>query len=393
MTCENREAIGSGQHRLKVLFATWGFPPGESGGAEHQAERQAQELIERGHAVTVVCPGERDLILRPPLQGLHIDRLRHVRRRPLRRVSYLFALFIYCLRNLQKYDLVHVHLANLQADIIALAAVLKGKPVWVKVACGGVAGEVERLQRAASVTRWFGFRHAARVQALSQEIAHEMLRIGVRADRIVRIPNGIERSAPELIYGDKRAFRRELGLPEDGILFLFLGRLAAYKGLDVLAQAWAHVVVSGRANLLIVGPQAVDRPLSPDAFRGTGAIVHGSTNEPLKYLSASDVFVYPSLADGMSNAVLEAMSIGLPIIASNANSAPDLLDEGRAGILVPPGDVAALAAAMTRLGASPALRRSLGHAALEQAENFNIRKVVDQIEREYLRLLSVSACV
>src|SRR5205814_786993 len=138
----------------------------------------------------------------------------------------------------RRFDLVHVHLANLQADVVALAARVSGRPVYVKIACGGSIGEISRMSRAAILTRRIGLRRAAVVQALSEEIRGELVAIGVDEARIVRLPNGLDRTRFRPSARAERAeLRRRLGLP-DGVLVMFAGRFAAYKGIDDLLSAW-----------------------------------------------------------------------------------------------------------------------------------------------------------
>src|SRR5947208_13361587 len=175
---------------LRIVFFTWNYFPAPAGGAERQARLQAEELVRRGHEVTVVCPrtsGERSEII----GGVRVHRLPWIDRRPLQRLLYLAALLVFFSRNARRFDVVHIHLANLQADVIVPLARLFRRPVYIKVACGGSEGEVTRLAKVARLTRWVGLRHAAHVQALSQEIGAELISIGVRPERIVRIPNGL----------------------------------------------------------------------------------------------------------------------------------------------------------------------------------------------------------
>src|SRR5437660_5212439 len=120
---------------LRIVFFTWNYFPAPAGGAERQARLQAEELVRRGHEVTVACPrttGER----REIIAGVHVHRLPWTYRRPFQRVLYLGALFVFFLRNARQFDVVHIHLANLQADVIVPLARLFGLPVYVKVACG-----------------------------------------------------------------------------------------------------------------------------------------------------------------------------------------------------------------------------------------------------------------
>src|SRR5207245_5144353 len=138
------------------------------------------------------------------------------------------------------------------------------------------------------------------VQALSQEIAAELTSIGVPAERITRIPNGLHtRAFPTSRDDEKTSLREKLRLPLNDVIVLFAGRFARYKGLHDLLEVWRDCAWPN-ASLVLVG--------SGDTHKSMGAlaterqvIVHGWTNRIQDYLRAADVFVYPSYADGMSN--------------------------------------------------------------------------------------------
>jgi len=99
---------------------------------------------------------------------------------------------------------------------------------------------------------------------------------------------------------------------------------------------------------------------------------------------AADIFVQPSHVEGMSNALLEAMACGLPAVATTVGAAPQMVDDGVDGLLVPPGDPDALASAMVRLLGSPDLRHTMGAQASDHVHSrYSMSRVVDQIEARY----------
>jgi glycosyltransferase involved in cell wall biosynthesis len=338
-------------------------------------------LVRRGYDVTVICPrtpgAKNDVI-----NGVHVRRLPRMNRLPGRRVSYLLSLAVFIATNCRRFDLVHIHLANLQTDVIVPIAMLLGRPVYAKVACGGAAGEVRRLAAPARVTRWFGLRHATRVQALSSEIVGEMHEIGVRPDRIVEIPNGIDLdSFTPATQAEKRELRRKLDLPVDDVILLFAGRFARYKGVADLLAIWPDVAGES-STLVLVGEADTDKPMGelPPHPR---MIVRDFTNTVVDYLRAADVFVYPSFADGMSNAVLEAMACGLTIVASRSGATASMLRDEASALLFDAGDRAALSGALERVLGDEELRGRLSGGARDDVGRFAIGAVVDRIERVY----------
>jgi glycogen synthase len=370
----------------RALFCTLGFEPGPVGGAERQARLQAEELVRRGWRVDVVTardPGTRS----GRMGSIHVRRLPRLNRRPFRTITYLPVLFAWLLANARRYDVIHVHLANLQADVVAVACRLFGVPLYVKLAAGGPRGEIARMRPVSWLTRYVGIRWAARAQATSTEIDADLRRVGVPEERIVRIPNGLPEDAFTPVSAASRvALRRELGLPEGRVLVLYAGRFARYKGVLDLAHAWEHLAPAQPASLVLVGGPAIDDPV--DIPEMADVILISWTDRVADYLRACDIYAHPSHADGMPNAVLEAMAAGLAVVATRVAAVPEMIADGETGLLVDIGDVTALRAAIARLIQDTRLRRRLGTAAASRAKTmYPIAAVVDGIEAAYREML------
>lgn len=371
----------------RVLFCTLGFEPGPVGGAERQARLQAEELVGRGWRVDVVTardPGTRSGRMGP----IHVRRLPRLNRRPFRTITYLPVLFAWLLANARRYDVIHVHLANLQADVAGVACRLLGVPLYVKIATGGPRGEIARMRPVSWLTRYVGIRWAARAQATSTEIVADLRSLGVPDERIVRIPNGLPQDAFTPVSAANRVeLRRELGLPEGRILVLHAGRFARYKGVLDLVQAWNHLVSSQGASLVLVGGPAIDDPVAIPEM--AGIILVPWTDRVADYFRACDIYAHPSHADGMPNAVLEAMATGLAVVATRVAAVPEMIAHGKTGVLVDIHDVTGLRAAIVRLIDDARLRRRVGAAAADHAKKtYPIAAVVDRIEVAYREMLA-----
>jgi L-malate glycosyltransferase len=365
---------------VDLLFCTLSYYPGITGGAERQARLQAEELVRRGHRVTVVCARTEDLSS-GEINGVRIVRLRRINRRRLFRISYMARLLVWLLRHACRYDLVHVHLANLQADLAVAVAHRHKRPAYVKVACGGAVGEIQRFRAMAKLTRWYGLRHADRVQVLSDEIGKELVAIGVPTERMIRIPNGIDlQEFRPLSAAARRSLRRELELPEAGVIVMFVGRVVDYKGIQDLFAAWPRLQ-RPEAQLVIVGATQEQRIDAPQR-----SIVRGWVDDPLRYFQAADVFVHPSHADGMSNSVLEAMACGCALVATEHGATKGFLTAEQDALLVPVSDSVALSSALQRVVTDGKLRERLAANARELVGRYDLRGVVERIEHEY-RLL------
>jgi glycosyltransferase involved in cell wall biosynthesis len=187
---------------------------------------------------------------------------------------------------------------------------------------------------------------------------------------------------PLLIEDRLCAHTPPLPPPPAGITFGFAARLERGKGPMILVEAFARVRLKlGDASLKIagVGPQryavkARARELSVlDACTLLGA--YTAPEDRSAFMQGLDVFVLPTLAEGTPNSIIEAMSHGLPVIASAVGGIPDLITP-ETGILVPPGDAAALANAMTVLASNPELRARMGHKARARYEQLFSPQVV-----------------
>ena len=162
--------------------------------------------------------------------------------------------------------------------------------------------------------------------------------------------------------------RASLALAESDLLFMFLGRLNRDKGVPELAQAFSRL--PEQCHLALVGPDEEGMAEGIRAWSGDAANrVHliGPTREPWRFLAAADVFCLPSHREGFGTSVIEAAACGLPAVATRIYGLTDAVVEGETGLLVPPGDVDALAGAMRCLAEDADLRRRLGEQARERA--------------------------
>ena len=202
------------------------------------------------------------------------------------------------------------------------------------------------------------YRRADVVTANTEGVLSALRGMG-RWRRLELLPNPLaEGISPRAVEG---AVRRE---PE----LLAVARLVHQKGLDLLIQAFARLPdpAEGAWRLVLVGDGPERKSLEAMALReglGDRVVFEGFQPNPSSYMARASIFVLPSRFEGMPNALLEAMAAGLPVIVSDASPGPlEMVEPGVHGLVVPSDNADALAAALARLMADPALRQHLGEA-------------------------------
>lgn len=211
-----------------------------------------------------------------------------------------------------------------------------------------------------------------------------------------RIPRGKLRLVcggvdPDELRAAPRVSRAELGVPRNAPIVFWAGRLDRVKGLGHLIDAFAGVARSSVAHLLLAGDGPLRESLGERIERADLASrVHllGARRDVPSLLRATDVFVFPSLTEGLPNALLEAMACGCPIVTTDVPGCRDLITAGETGLIVPFGDVAALSTAIMRLLDDRGLARQLGaRAALAVERDWHIDRMFAGYEGVYREAL------
>ena len=282
-----------------------------------------------------------------------------------------------------QYDVVHTHL--LKADAYgAVAARLARAPLVI--ASKHNDEYVLRRPAVALIHGWLT-RLTDRVIVLSDHVGRYMQRVGrVPAERIRRVYYGIEPLPAVGVAEHRAAVRAEFGIPPEAPLLLSVGRLDPQKGhLDLLAALRRVVTALPPVQLVIAGDAQQATASYSRALRQAAATpdlagrVHwaGHRDDVPRLLAAADVFVLASHWEGFGLALVEAMAAHRPVVATAASAIPEVVVHERTGLLVPPHDPAALAQAILRLCADPALRARMGAAgAAHVAEHFTADRMV-----------------
>ncbi|MBI1755993.1 MAG: glycosyltransferase family 4 protein [Fimbriimonas ginsengisoli] len=193
---------------------------------------------------------------------------------------------------------------------------------------------------------------------------------------------------PALVAGGSRMdTRRGLGHGESDFAVGFFGRLVAEKGVHVLMGA-AYQLPDVRFEIFGDGPSR--RSLEAGAAMAglAGVRLRGYVSDVAEAMAAMDAIAIPSVwVEAFGYSALEAMSLGVPVVASRRGGLAEIIEHERTGLLFEPGDAGALAAAISRLREDPAFRDSLGAAGAEaQRAEYSVEKMAERVEAVYLKL-------
>ncbi len=374
---------------LRICYVVSYFHPFASG-AEGQALAQGLELSRRGHVVHVVT---RDVpgypVLDEDYRGVFIHRWVKTRAiGPLFGLSFVAGV-ISALRRLRgEIDLIHTHQGLWEAVATGLARKwLRDVPTLVQPASSGYYGEADELgrTRGSSLLRPLILANSA-FAAISADIERQWRALGVPAGRMVRTASGVDavrfRPGPSAVEAEL--------LPRPRVVFT--GRMHPQKNIPLLLEAWTTIARRSPANLILVGPGDDRRKLEElaaslgiaDRVQFTGGVA-----DPSEYLRAADLFVLPSVAEGMSNSLLEAMATALPCIASRIAGNTDLIDDRKHGRLIDKPDAAAWSTTILELLEDREAARQLGAAARRRIdETFALPVVVDRYIDLYRRMIA-----
>lgn len=360
------------------------YPTEGGGGAEGQLRTLSRWLTEHGVGVHIIVPmREWDTHEDDAVDGVPVWRVPYPRIRKLGGLIMLWRMAVWLIRRRRDYQVIHAHIAHNMALVAALVGRLLGKTVIVKI-----TGSLEiatgvldpAVRRPDVLVRRRLLRAATWYQATSSEIRDRLVEAGVDASRIHVIPNAV----------DVRRFNIDRSAHQvRPLTAVYVGRLSEEKAPDVMIAAWMRAFAGDApVRLLCVGEGAMRSPLQKaidDHKRGEQIRLLGAQDDVRPWLAQADFAILPSHYEGLSNALLEAMAAGLPVLGTRVSGTVDFIEPGRDGWLVDPGDVEAMSAAMREAAETPdARRREMGQAARQKIiARARIDAVVEQLAALY----------
>ncbi len=376
------------------------------GGAEKQAQLLSKKLIEKGVSVNLITgwwkfgtPRKEIIDGISVLRNFCLWGVFGVKNHRIIRVfgglMYMMSLAAYLILHGREYDIIHIHQFLYPAFVsLLIGKKVLNKPVLVKSASSGVTSDIERLRQLP--LGYFQLNYLLKeldeLVAISKATGKDFKDIGYLESRISYIPNGVE-----VPITGKNTYAQVIRV-------ITITRLSQEKGVDVLLKAWAEVVVEQKhLKLLIVGDGSLEsrlRSLSRSLGVAESVDFVGAVQEPSRYLIESDLFILSSRSEGMSNALLEAMSYAIPCIATNVGGNVEVLGGdgreipkgkfviGKNGLLTNPDDVKSLSQAVLFFARNQNEREEMGKRGRDYVkENYSIDSIADQYIALYERIL------
>jgi len=284
----------------------------------------------------------------------------------------------------RRYDVVHAHTTSMGFPLFYNAS------APLVITCHGTSSDPVHGVPRQGLLRLLEphyYQRASKVIAVSNAVAAELYHRGIPKERIEVIPNGTDPARFDRTQLDREAARASLGIGELQLAVLYVGSLTRRKGLKVLFEAITEVLRDEDENsfiFLVAGDGTLRMTAERYALKHRSVRVLGFVSESClgNLYSASDLFVIPSLYEGLATTLLDAMAFGLPSIASDIPVHCEIL-ANNAGLLVDRGNGKVLAQSLRWARRNKSQLSTMGQAALRAAESFAWDRIAERILRQY----------
>ena len=325
---------------MNVLMVTERYFP-IWGGAESQLRQLIPHLVSKGFSVEIVTRRwHREMMRRETIDGISVYRLGVPGRSWWATVLFVFSLFVFFIRIGTKIDIYHSHGAVNMGALCRVARGLTGNKNVAKIATAGrIPGLSNKLAGRFLLSL---FQQSDAIICMTEEIRKELVDICTPIAAVRRITNGVDGKRFSPVSDRQRILWRERwNIKDRDYVVLFSSRLVPRKGLNILLNAWPAIKKKHpEAWLFIVGsgtdqPDSTEEQMQRKVDKENLTNVHflGETNAPEQYLAMADLFVFPSKQEGFPNALLEAMAVGLPVVATRIGGVTDIVQDNETAIL------------------------------------------------------------
>ncbi len=354
-------------------------------GAEQQALNLSRTLFSQGIPVSVLTRSMEGTKAFEQINNIPVYREIHVfDKGKWFGITYILSTFYFLLRKRHTYNIIHCHIADGLGYVAALLMkFIFNKKVIVKIALSGPSSDLNRLKKSFLNRLCLKLIHSVdKIIIISTWSEKEALEIGLSKSKITFIPNGvnIKRFKPPSKSGQKSG------------RIIYVGRLVTQKGVDILLQAFADVIKESPSLILDIVGDGPEKEMFQDTAEKLEikekVIFHGVKQKPYYLFIKADIFVLPSRSEGLPNVLLEAMSCGMPVIATKVSGNLDIIKNNENGILIEKENPKQLANAIKKILNDSRLAEILGTKARETViQNYSIEHTVSKYIKLYTDLL------
>ena len=349
------------------------------GGSQEHTRILSLGLQNRGHKVKVICrPGS--LAEAYKKNGLEVYTLElREKRKAIRELVDLI--------REERFDVVHTH--NRDGDVPGLIAAKKAGTSLIVSTIHAYINKDKLGNRKMNFPLWKYNRILKKIPhkiiTLSEALrGHILQELRINPERVVTILNGVDLNRLK-VSSERNVVKKELGIPEEAKVIGSVGHLIALKGYRYLIEASVEVLKAfPETRFAMVGEGNLRRELEELAkeLRVRGNFIFtGKVAEVGNILQILDLFVHPSLSEGLPRSVMEASGVGIPVVATNVGGIPEVVRNKETGVLVPAKNSQALAKAITYLLNHPEEAREMGEKGKRWIEeNFDVSRMVDETE-------------
>lgn len=352
---------------ISICMISHEMPP-VGGGGSQVVYNLSKELVKLGHSVDVLTMYFKGLPYEEIKEGVHIIRVQSLRRRIgycsfFEMMSYVISVFPKMLSLIREnnYDLIHVHFGFPSGPLAYIAKKFFGIPYILSTHGSDVPGYnpfrlnfLHKLLRPLLTKIW---RNANVLVAPSTKLKELILRCDTNV-KVNVIPNGV----------DVEKFKPKESQKRGRIKVISVCRITKVKGLQYLIGALK--ILRGNFEVEIIGDGPYRKELEKTVNEQVRFLGFVDESNLLEYYADADIFVLPSLTESFGIAFLEAMACGLPVIGTEVGGIPEVVANGKTGLLVAPKDATALATALQTLIKDANLRKKMGVEGRHRVEHF-----------------------
>lgn len=294
------------------------------------------------------------------------------------------------LRAIERHGIDIVHTHEFRSDLIGLLCARRRRLPLVCTVHGWIANDIKGSIY--TVLDKLILRFFDRIVVVSEKIRAQLIRWGIPGRKIVVVPNALQTERYRVDRTDD-SFRRELGLRPDDVLVGKIGRLSAEKGHRDLLQAAASALKQCdrlRVVLIGIGPEEQSLRAQAKALGIEERILFaGYRNDMVRVYNSLDLVVQASYTEGMPNVVLEALLMGVPVVATRVGGTDEIVENGRSGVLIEPRRPDVLAGELIGFAREPERFRSMARSGQERIrQEFDSRRRIERMKVIYAELMS-----